>query len=116
MNGSPLMGSGVHFRKFRTCCNTLARSFISRRLKVNGKLIRRSLKANTFEEAKLALHDFVTRETKQRHVVGAPVTFAEARQLYEASTNHDAAIQSQAGDIGVGAPNGCSKTGRGWTG
>lgn len=65
------------------------------RLKVNGKLIRRSLKANTFEEAKLALHDFVTRETKQRHVAGAPVTFAEARGLYETTVENDATMSEQ---------------------
>src|SRR5262245_42723312 len=55
------------------------------RVKVNGKLIRRSLNAKTFEEAKLALHDFLARETKQRHVVGAPVTVGEARGLYWSS-------------------------------
>jgi integrase len=65
------------------------------RLKVNGKLIRRSLKANTFEEAKLALHDFMARETKQRHVVGAPVTFAEARQLYENTFEADPDLAEQ---------------------
>ena len=65
------------------------------RLKVNGKLIRRGLKANTFEEAKLALHDFVSRESKNRHVIGAPVTFAEARVLYEATTTNDGTLSEQ---------------------
>jgi integrase len=59
------------------------------RVKVNGKLIRRSLNAKTFEEAKLLLHDFLTREAKRRHVVGAPETFGEARGLYESSLDHD---------------------------
>jgi integrase len=59
------------------------------RTKINGKLIRRSLTANTFEEAKLALHDFLAKEQKRRHIVGAPVTFGEARGLYEASLQND---------------------------
>jgi integrase len=59
------------------------------RLKVNGKLIRRSLTANTFEEAKLALHDFLSKEQKRRHVTGAPVLFSEARGLYEATLAND---------------------------
>jgi hypothetical protein len=65
------------------------------RLKVNGKLIRRGLKANTFDEAKLALHDFVSKEQKRRHVTGAPVTFGEARGLYESSLENDATLLPQ---------------------
>src|SRR2546426_889654 len=65
------------------------------RVKVNGKLIRRSLTANTFEEAKLALHDFVSKEAKKRHVTGAPVTFGEARGLYESSTDNDHTMSEQ---------------------
>jgi len=65
------------------------------RLKVNGKLIRRSITANTFEEAKLALHDFVSKETKKRHITGAPVTFAEARSLYESTTENDHTMSAQ---------------------
>src|SRR5262245_66550286 len=60
------------------------------RTKVNGKLIRRSLKAKTFEEAKLLLHDFLLREQKRRHIVGVPVLFNEARALYEATVENDA--------------------------
>jgi integrase len=59
------------------------------RVKVNGKLIRRGLNAKTFEEAKLALHDFVSREGKRRHVAGAPVTVGEALGLYQASLEND---------------------------
>jgi integrase len=65
------------------------------RLKVNGKLIRRSLKANTFEEAKLALHDFLSKEQKRRHVTGAPVLFSEARGLYEATLANDHTLAEQ---------------------
>jgi integrase len=62
------------------------------RTKVNGKLIRRGLGTKVFEDAKLRLHDFLTKETKRRHVVGAPVTFGEARGLYEASLENDATL------------------------
>jgi hypothetical protein len=65
------------------------------RLKVNRKLIRRSLTANTFEEAKLALHDFITKEAKKRHVTGAPVTFGEARGLYESIFYNDHTLSEQ---------------------
>lgn len=65
------------------------------RLKVNRKLIRRGLTANTFEEAKLALHDFITREQKQKQAIGAPVTFSEARLLYEASLDNDHTLSPQ---------------------
>src|SRR5215475_1998933 len=59
------------------------------RVKVNGKLIRQSLTAKTFEEAKLALHDFLAKQKKRRHVVGAPVTFGDAKGLYEAALDND---------------------------
>src|ERR1700722_6965179 len=65
------------------------------RLKVNGKLIRRSLKANTFEEAKLALADFKTKESKKRRDAGAPVTFAEARMIYEKEFEGDVSMAEQ---------------------
>lgn len=51
------------------------------RVKVNGKLIRPGLNTKVFEDARLLLHDFLTRETKIRHVTGAPVTFSEAPGL-----------------------------------
>jgi integrase len=65
------------------------------RTKINGKLIRRSLTANTFEEARLALHDFLSKEQKHRHVTGAPVTFSEARGLYESTIGNDATLSPQ---------------------
>ena len=65
------------------------------RVKVNGKLIRRSLAVKTFEEAKLALLDFLKKEAKARHVIGAPVTFGEARGLYEASLANDPTLSEQ---------------------
>jgi integrase len=65
------------------------------RTKTNGKLVRRGLKANTFEEAKLALHDFLTKEAKRRHIVGAPVTFGEALGLYESSIDNDHTLSVQ---------------------
>lgn len=65
------------------------------RTKVNGKLIRRSIKVNTFEEAKLALHDFLSKQKKKRHIVGAPTTFGEAKGLYEASIDNDHNLRGQ---------------------
>jgi integrase len=65
------------------------------RTKINGKLIRRSLTANTFEEAKLALHDFLSREQKRRHITGAPVLFSEARGLYESTIQNDPTLSPQ---------------------
>jgi hypothetical protein len=65
------------------------------RTKTNGKLIRRSLGTDVFTTAKLLLHDFLTRETKQRHITGAPVTFGEARGLYEASLENDHTMSEQ---------------------
>ncbi len=60
------------------------------RTKINGKLIRRSLrKAGTFEEAKLALGDFRKEHDRQRRSAGAPVMFKDARILYEATTAAD---------------------------
>ena len=65
------------------------------RVKVNGKLIRRGLQTKVFEDAKLLLHDFLTRETKTRHVTGAPATFGEARGLYESSLTNDPTLSEQ---------------------
>jgi integrase len=65
------------------------------RTKINGKLIRRSLNAKTFEEANLALHDFLATEGKRRHVTGAPVTIGEARGLYESSLANDPTLAAQ---------------------
>ena len=65
------------------------------RVKVNGKLIRRGLNTKVFEDAKLFLHDFLTRETKTRHVTGAPSTIGEAKGLYEVSLEHDPTLSPQ---------------------
>jgi integrase len=65
------------------------------RTKVNGKLIRRSLGVKTFDAAKLVLHDFLAKEQKRRHVVGAPVTVGEALALYESSLDNDATLSEQ---------------------
>lgn len=65
------------------------------RTKVNGKLIRRSLRASTFEEAKLALHDFLAKEQKHRHITGAPVLLSEALGLYESSMANDHTLSEQ---------------------
>lgn len=65
------------------------------RIKVNGKLIRRSLGAKTFREARLCLHDFLATEAKKRHVIGTPVTVGEARRLYESSIENDHTLSEQ---------------------
>lgn len=43
------------------------------RVKVNGKLIRRGLNTKVFEDAKLLLHDFLTRETQDAPRRGSAV-------------------------------------------
>jgi integrase len=53
------------------------------RVKVDGKLYRESLETNVFSTAKLKLSDFVRAKMRKRRQVGTPVTFAEARALYE---------------------------------
>lgn len=65
------------------------------RVKINGKLIRRGLNTKVFEDAKLNLRDFLNRETKTRHVIGAPVTVGEARGQYESSLTNDATLSEQ---------------------
>lgn len=54
------------------------------RVRVGGKLVRRSLKTRVYSNALLRLHDFVKqhRATPPRTNL-APVTFAEARQRFE---------------------------------
>src|SRR5258707_10545361 len=49
------------------------------RVKVQGKLIRRRLKANTFEEAKLFLHDFISANHEPQPTWG---TFGAALKIY----------------------------------
>jgi integrase len=58
------------------------------RLKRQGKLIRRSLKGSTFEEAKLALHDFIKAHHEPEAGLG---TFGRALKAYVRAVNgsHD---------------------------
>ncbi len=62
------------------------------RVKVDGKLYRESLETDVFSVAKLKLGDFVKAKTRKRRQVGAPVTFAEARALYEQDLDADHAL------------------------
>jgi hypothetical protein len=41
------------------------------------------LETKVFSVAKLKLGDFVKEKTRKRRQVGAPITFTEARTLYE---------------------------------
>jgi len=59
------------------------------RVKVNGKILKKVLNTRVFEDAKLLLHDWISTQTKKRHVVGAPATLGEARSLYESSLDRD---------------------------
>jgi integrase len=58
------------------------------RVKVQGKTIRRSIKASTFEEAKLALHDFIKAHHEPEAGLG---TFGDALKTYLRAVNvsHD---------------------------
>src|SRR5258708_40358370 len=62
------------------------------RVKVDGKLYRGSLETTVFTVAKLKLGDFVKEKTRKRRQVGAPLTFDEARQLYEQDLDNDHAL------------------------
>src|ERR1039457_3693774 len=64
------------------------------RLKVEGKTIRRGIKASTFEEAKLALHDFITDHHEPEPGQG---TFGEALKVYLRAVNvsHDLAPETK---------------------
>lgn len=88
-------GKWLSFPKVPNLLQYVSTGLYYGRTKVNGKIVRRGLKANTFEEAKLALHDFLTKETKRRHIVGAPVTFGEALGLYESSIDNDPTLSPQ---------------------
>jgi integrase len=65
------------------------------RIKVHGKVIRRSLDTNVFTTAKLRLLDFL-REQKQ-HVEKVPqaLTFREARELFEQRLANNPAAQAR---------------------
>jgi integrase len=64
------------------------------RLKVQGKTIRRGIKAATFEEAKLALHDFITDHHEPEAGLG---TFGGALKMYLRAVNvsHDLAPETK---------------------
>jgi integrase len=59
------------------------------RLKVNGKIIRRSLETNVFTTAKLKLGDFIKEHRTCKPIVG---TFSQARSSYEAELASDHSI------------------------
>ena len=64
------------------------------RTKINGKLIRRSLKAETFEEAKLALQDLLARHPELEPERG---TVGEGLKAYlrQVNTAHDLSPQTK---------------------
>ena len=64
------------------------------RVKVNGKLIRRSLDTDVFTTAKLKLLDFL-KERKQERESVAVFTFAEAQLLYERRLDSDPTVKPQ---------------------
>jgi hypothetical protein len=64
------------------------------RIRVGGKLIRRSLKAETFEEAKLALHDFLAKHHEPKPERG---TVGQTLKMYlrQVNTAPDLAPQTK---------------------
>ena len=66
------------------------------RVKVGGKIIRRSLRTDTFTTAKLRLLDFLKEEQMIKPQIGDPVTFEQARKIYESSTESDHALSENA--------------------
>jgi hypothetical protein len=64
------------------------------RVKVRGKIIRRSLDTDVFSAAKLRLLDFL-KERRETLKPAAPPTSAEAQQFYEQQRDHDPAIKPQ---------------------
>ena len=59
------------------------------RVKVDGKLYRESLKTTVYSIAKLKLPDFVKSKLRKKRQTGAPVSFGEARKLYEQDLESD---------------------------
>ncbi len=59
------------------------------RVKVKGKVIRKSLATGTYTTAKLLLLDFLKEQTTKRKPVGSPVTFGEAEEIYRRDTDSD---------------------------
>jgi len=64
------------------------------RVKVDGKLIRRSLETKVFSTARLRLLDFVKEQRGRQKQVDAP-TFAEAQSLYEKKLDSDPRLKPQ---------------------
>lgn len=64
------------------------------RLKIEGKIIRRSLNTDVFTTAKLRLLDFLKNQKERPSAATAP-TFAEARQIYEQQLDSDPSIKPQ---------------------
>jgi integrase len=64
------------------------------RTRVNGKLIRESLKTNTWSTAKLRLTDFQKKKQKARGTVNPP-SFTEAVELFKRDLESDPALKPQ---------------------
>jgi integrase len=62
------------------------------RVKVDGKLYRESLDTQVFSVAKLKLGDFIKDKTRKRRHTGAPLTFIQARALYEQDLDNEHAL------------------------
>jgi integrase len=62
------------------------------RIKVHGKVIRRSLETTVFSAAKLRLADFIKENSTQKPTVG---TFVQARRSYESDLALDRSISGQ---------------------
>jgi len=88
-------GKWRSFQKIPNLLQYVSTGLYFARVTVNGKLIRRGLDTKTFEDAKLRMHDFVSREGRKRHVQGAPTTIGEALGLYEASLENDPTLSPQ---------------------
>jgi integrase len=66
------------------------------RVKVDGKLYRESLETTVYSVAKLKLPDFVKKKLRKKRQSGAPITFADARELYEQDLDNDHALSDNA--------------------
>jgi hypothetical protein len=88
------------------------------RLKVDGKLILRSMALNkdegpvSFTTAKLRLADFVKKHRATKAVGG---TFGQARKLAKLTWHPIIRFQQTPNGIGATASRGCLKAARGWT-
>ena len=62
------------------------------RATVDGKIYRESLKTTVFSVAKQKLPDYLKEKLRKKRQIGAPATFAGARQLYEQDLENDHAL------------------------